>query len=64
MYVLGLILCLSNIGSFWAGRETMARQATEVINEANRRIAHLNARLADALGVEVPKVCAAPNAKT
>jgi hypothetical protein len=57
--ILGLVVAATHVGAFAAGRVMVVREATAVINEANRRIEHLNGRLAVALE-EAPESCPAP----
>jgi hypothetical protein len=60
---LGLVIAATHVGAFAAGRLMIVREATVVINKANRRIEHLNQRLEVALGNE-PEECPAPPAPT
>ena len=58
--VLGLLV--SCFGAFAAGELWMRRADVAEINEANRRIEHLNLRLKAALENDAPPSCPAPQA--
>ena len=64
IWQLGIVLGLlaSCFAAFAAGELWMRRTDVAEINEANRRIEHLNLRLKAALERDAPPVCPAPQA--
>lgn len=61
---LGLLIVATHLGAFVAGRAIVASEARSKIDEANRRIEHLNERLKAALDVDVPQACPVPTSTT